>query len=647
MKTKKLQRIAEQEAVRSQFDGEIKVEKTSQKPHFSGCIDTLTLSKITIGANPAYRQQVEEEGLEEKLGVNAEEEIVRGIAQHEINHKGRAGLKGCPRNIDYHARKVLEPVGAVFKEKDIPDQMIDPLTGQSLYAYFANLFEDWVDNSENASVGDSLGEWLFYRDVGNNSQREYFAPLYEAFIRVQLMTYGDKTSWQLMRPFLTKNEKVEGAVTNFLQRTKISRKADYNHSLDKKVQKKVVKKISNARKWKKLARIMTEEFSELMETPIEPFMFLPLMGQNEFEEEMKKEETKMKLAHKEYQDDGEGEDEDDGMDMDGGFADEEGDGEGEEGDYEDLEGMEKEGEEKKGKSQSQRGKGSRAGRGGEYKPPSYMDNYEALDLVYKRLARGLEIKVRAHTREEQLPITYYGTKEFDPRKDRKKKLKPYVDSEGEMRIGVGQHPYHVNVSLHRKPIGLPGIQFVMLDTSGSMQEELSSNGKVMNPWSDNSHQWTDTCKYHYALLSWYGLLELLKRHGTLKKTNVKFANFSRSTYLSENLESAKKSALNPQFGGTNLSMDTIDSIFSKQGMLTMTMTDGDITNWSSIRDEFIDRAKKNHYFHIQIGGYSRFARDLEEAGLPVYYDDGSNVAQLVVDLTTPVVTKYANGKKKH
>jgi len=614
----KLQRIAEQEVVRGRFDGRIKLDEHDEKPNFSGSIDSFTLSTIEVTYNPTYKEEAEKEKLEEKLGVNPLEETVRAIFRHEINHKGYGDLKGCPRNVELYAEEILEPIAKVLSKKGIPDSVC-PSTGVGLYHYFANAFMDWIDNIENLSKSRYLGEWLFYHDVGNHAQNKKFTKFYEAFVRLQVYTTTDNKAKKLVNRHFTHDEKVNEVLLNFLERTGIKdMKTTSNDPLEEKLRaiqefsdekgvetnwfelnrteefnefkekiksksyrdpKQILNHITNEENWYSLATIFAEEFSELIDPSIDLFL-LPLMGKNEFEEEMKKPETLMRLVWRKYK--------------------------------------------KSGKT---------------FEPPSYLENFEALNYVYKKEARNLEIKVKAHTRSEKMPVAWYGRKKFDPKKDRGKRIRPYVE-DGKVELGVGKHPYEIDISIHSRPIGLPAVQFVMLDTSGSMQEELEKGGKVMNPWAEEDMQWTDTSKYHYALVSYYGLVELLQKHGVLKRTNMNFANFSSSTELATDLDSAMRLALSPQFGSTNLDMDSVDKIFSKKGMLTMTMSDGEISNWNSIKNEFIEKAKKNHYFHIQIGEKNKFCIDLEEAGLPVYYDTGKNLPKLVVDLTTPVITRY-------
>jgi len=69
------------------------------------------------------------------------------------------------------------------------------------------------------------------------------------------------------------------------------------------------------------------------------------------------------------------------------------------------------------------------------------------------------------------------------------------------------------------------------------------------------------------------------------------------------------------------------------------LSDGAVDNWNQIKDEYTQRAKQNHYFHLQIGGETAMSRDLESAGLAVKYDEGKNLGKMVIDLTRPYITR--------
>ena len=289
--------------------------------------------------------------------------------------------------------------------------------------------------------------------------------------------------------------------------------------------------------------------------------------------------------------------------------------------------------------------------GGSFEAPKYLDSFEALDLVYQRLARNMEIKTNASTRSETMPVMWYGKRPFEAGKDRLSKARIGLNNDGKLELRVRKYHEDDRIEITESKTDIPEIRFAMLDTSGSMQAPTGSNnsGKIMNPWADANKQWNDNSRYHHALLGWYGLLEYLKKQGTLKHTSVKFANYSNATYTAANLKDSKKLALTPQFGGTKLDIDSVGNLLGRNE-LVLSVSDGAIDNWSSIKDKYIELARGNEYIHFQIGNFStdetgsvigkpQMCADLENAGLPVYYDDGRNLGKLVVDLTRPYITR--------
>ena len=287
-------------------------------------------------------------------------------------------------------------------------------------------------------------------------------------------------------------------------------------------------------------------------------------------------------------------------------------------------------------------------------PPKYIDSFEALDLIYQRLARNLEIKTKVSTRSETMPVMWYGKRPFEAGKDRLSRVRVGINNEGKLELRVKKYHEDDDLEFTESKTDIPEIRFVMLDTSSSMQESTGSanSGKIMNPWTDETMRWDDNSRYHHALLGWYGLVEYLKKQGTLKHTSVKFANYSNATYTADNLGDSKQLALSPQFSGTTLDISKVKGMFGTK-QLIFSLSDGEIVNWSVIREDYIKRAKQNDFFHLQIGNFIKdangnlankpqMAQDLENAGLLVIYDDGRNIGKLIIDLTRPYVTR---GKK--
>ena len=582
-------KIKNRETAAFGYKGKVAISENSKQPCFSGCMNLLTTASIKLGYNPQYAEESKElEAIVEKPFENAFSSLTR----HELNHKGGKNFKGCPRNIDLHAERVLEPVAETLSNLGFQDVQVNE--HQGLYAYFTNMIEDIFDNSELGMKTDHTGMFLLYKDDAEHLNSKKFTLLFDAFVEVQERLYAGKRAKKLIKPHHSEAQKVKEAVDNFMEKSKLKdfkvkvitrRKKQEIEIFDRR---KAVNYCLDENNWQELSKILTEEFAKLIDKnkmaqmPYLKKMFLPLKGESDsFGDEMNDPEVKMKFAFKKYQ--------------------------------------------KPGSS---------------FEAPKYLNSFEALDLVYQRLARNLEIKTNASTRSETMPIMWYGKRPFDAKNDRLSRARVGINTGGSLELRVKKYHEDDRIEFTESKTDIPEIRFVMLDTSSSMQKSTGSNnsGKVMNPWGEQRMQWNDNSRYHHALLGWYGLVEYLKKQGTLKHTSVKFANYSNATYTANNLGDSKKLALSPQFGGTTLDLGKVKGMFGKE-QLIFSISDGGVTNWSTIKDDYIKRAKQNEYFHLQIGGPTQMSQDLENAGLPVTYDDGKNIGKIIIDLTRPYVTR--------
>lgn len=269
--------------------------------------------------------------------------------------------------------------------------------------------------------------------------------------------------------------------------------------------------------------------------------------------------------------------------------------------------------------------------------PNWMDSFEAMDLLYESLAQKLEIKAKTFTEEKQMPVVHYGKRDFNPEKDNLKHTTFGIDDNGKIGLKKKRWHYDIPIEIKRKPMSFPKMRFGLLDTSSSMEDDVHGGDNVGNtkiiPWGDKS-------KYHYALLGWYGFLEYLKQNHLMKQSNIDLANFSRETFVGKGLSEAKKAALTPQFDGTNIDLDSINYFFEGRDNLIFTISDGGINNWSSIKDNFIENAKKHQYFHLQIGDSTSTTKDLENAGLYVEcISNAQDLANKTIDLTDKLFRK--------
>src|SRR3989344_3624646 len=94
--------------------------------------------------------------------IDREEQVVRSLVRHEINHKGYGNRPGCPGNMDMDI-DILERISSVLKENGFPNVPMG-MQGHTLYTYMANMFVDFIDNSQLGSHTDHTGVFLIYKE---------------------------------------------------------------------------------------------------------------------------------------------------------------------------------------------------------------------------------------------------------------------------------------------------------------------------------------------------------------------------------------------------------------------------------------------------------------------------------------------------
>jgi hypothetical protein len=613
-----VEKEAQTEKIRAGFAGKVRVteaellidphEKDKLENSFFGVIDTR-VDEIDVGYKPSY----------EKKRPGKTKIVVEGVLRHEFNHKADARIpnRGCPKTVKKHL-ELYEIIGQVLKAKGFGSYDIQ---------YMVNAFEDFIDNVNVFTAFDEEGQVRFWEDVGENGG---YTDFYEAFVKLHSIFFNKKHQ-QYVRRFYKGKDNVKEVLDSFLQKTGLNgftkttggkqvfdRKAALEYAKRNKpadvstkdflkerlgqfTQTEGGKKVWDTRsmvghlnddsKWGSYAQIFAEEFSKLMT----PGYARPIPGLSG-----KRTKGRQEKAEKA-----------DGIPWD----------EMEGGNVFDQEMKDPDARKDEAFENYRSGKAR----------PEWLNRFEALDAVYHKLAKKLNVKAMALTQSTQMPVTYFSKRKFNPAKDRPRRLRPGVDRETAKRqVEIKRYPVNIPLEYKVSGKGFPEVRFVMLDTSGSMESTIDGEPKQREnyiPWGSNS-------KYHCALLAWYGFVEYLRLQHLLKKTTVSLANFSNSTKVGKNLDDAKKIALSPQFGGTELDTGKIRHMFQGKPKLMFTISDGGIDNWGSIRDEFIKAIKDNshYYFHLQIGSGGIMTKDLEQAGIPVYHINN------VEDLWRKVIT---------
>jgi len=496
------------------------------------------------------------------------EVVVRDIGRHEINHHNYGeSCIGCPQTLEKHVELFYEPMEKVLLKKGFSNEDVK---------YATNALQDTLLHKDLKTNGKFAlnGINYFFEEVGNFSSKNdkgknKFTKFYEAHAKLNMHLWGNKQQKKLMGRFYTHDEKITEVMKAFLEKTK-----NYD--------------FLNESHWKDISRVYAEEFSKLMEQGYAMPIF------NHSGKGTKGREIEIP---------------------------------------EDSENSEEEGSvfDRKMKTKDFKKSRIKKAHASDEEAPKWINNFEAMDLLYESLAQKLEIKAKTYTESQEIPVSWYGRREFNPGKDNLKHLGFGFDENG--KFGLKKKRFHedIPINVKTKPESFPRMRFGLLDTSGSMEKDVygedNVGSKKIIPWGVKS-------KYHYALLGWYGFLEYLKQNHLLRQNSVDLGNFSNQTIVGKGLQEAKKIALNPQFGRTSIDTDEISHFFEGRDNLIFTISDGGIGNWGSIKKEFIEKAKKHQYFHLQIGSENSTTMDLRNAGLYVEKVMGDeDLARTTIDLT--------------
>jgi len=536
--------------------------------------------KLRKGFNPVSTRRQKAYARKKKI-ENGLEKMLLDMLTHECAHwelPSGSGF-GCPYDV-YNQDKIVEAVKSEL-----------PKAKQGMAGYVANAFADMIINSRAKEFkGDFSGQVLFWDNEGENhaqkkkSQGEespYFNKFYEAFVKLNLHLWGDNVDKALVKRHYSGAKEVESAVESVVK----------SLSLQEKIQDTSI--LFRKREWPRMAQLFTKYLHPLLD-------------------EIPEERLSAFSGHGE-----------------GGY------GDGEEGEGKKSQpnnGIEQKVGTKEGKEEIAYGRYS-----SREAQSSNLTSYEQLDSLYRRLARDIPVKVEHMTKQRSLEITPLNFRKFDAETDdpaKAKLSKLFIDEEG-ISFGYKRQPIVVTENSKIQRRGFPDFKLVLLDNSGSMAKSPSGSDNVGNknfiPWGDNS-------KYHYALLGFYGIENYLQRQGIAQYISHGISMFSSTTRYKEgtfsDIDKLRKQALNPEFGNTHLDASVLVRALKGKESFVLSVSDGEIENWDSEKNTFLNSVKGKSYCHIQIGGKTDFSTDLEGKGLPVHYvRSGKDLTGLMVDLT--------------
>ncbi|MCP4646793.1 MAG: hypothetical protein GY852_03540 [bacterium] len=618
-------------------------------------------TRIVLPSNLSFRGDKRLEVFMQKMQIlDPFRELIRDVGKHEFGHweLPRGSGFGCPMDNVLHHESFLQPI---FEELQRSGKFSE--SGCKKWSgRIANAIEDIINNYNvfvHSKAGThGLGQVLFWYLAGQTGGT--YSSEYTLFVKANLMLMqcrGDAT--KLLEQFFARYEKNDSG--------------GYDE-VEKKIGEAVARlgsvltpeKMLDRGSWEEIARAYTREIIEFIEDVQEPEMPMsggdcscPQSGEGE-----------------EQEGDGQSGEGQQGEDSDQDESEEEGDGSSEQGEEEDGDGSgQEEGEDED--EDSDDGSGSGQGEeededtgdendgpfdkltpkdveqimGGRKESgkgmPFYLKHDVALDGLYRSLSRAVRIKTKhGDLPTADYPVVAVRRRAFDAERDEVSACdmtRVVVDPVTRRAVPtVITHWHSVDMPIRKTLTGFPAVAFALVDASGSMMGGWSGGGdKSLIPWGDRSG-------YHYAILAFYGLLRQLEHLGVMHKVEFSGAIFHSNTTAATGLDKVKEMLLNPTSGGTNIDMDTVREMLSgKEGALFPFISDGGIDNWETVKEEFIEIAKKQQFFMVLVGDETTASRDLEAAGLPVFrVDSYEDVVGLVVDLTADAYTRVIKEKIK-
>lgn len=492
-------------------------------------------------------------------------QMLEDILYHELGHwelPFTSGF-GCPYD-DYHHDLIKEAV-----KQGLPEEK------QAQAHYVANAFEDLFNNTRcREFTGNFAGQVLFFDEQGTKLQGKGYTPFYEAFVKLNMLLWGDNIDKALVKRHFKNDRKVDSAVAEAVRELDLSEKED------------ITQRLFDKRKWPEMAEKFARILAPLLdEAPKERLSAYQSPNGNDGQEKGDKESAGNGIEAKLPT---------------------------------------KEGKENVAYQRYKNGNGL---------SPN-IETFEQLDLLYRQLARAIPVRVEAMTREQSMAIAPLNYRPFDDEKDDIRRVKPtklyLVD--GEVTLGYQRMPLTITGKSKIQKRDFPDFKMVVLDSSGSMKDGIDGNAgdKTFIPWGDRS-------KYHYALLGFYGIEQFLQAQGIAQYIGHGLSLFSSSTRYEESkftdLHRLRKLALSPEFGNTRLDASTLANALKGRESFVLSISDGEVENWASAKPQLLELAKNNSYGHIQIGSRNGFSGDLESAGLPVFYvGSGDELSKLMVNI---------------
>ncbi len=442
---------------------------------------------------------------------------------------------------------------------------------EGLESYMANAFEDVLDNTNAKQHTAHAGQILFWNNEGLENNNRY-TDFYEAFVKVNLSLMGEAKDATLLRRFYKNNEKTQKAVKEFTNYLKQKLQAQFLVRTDKKPAQ--FKKLFDKTQWEEYAYMFTKALAPLMDE--QPKMRM-CFGENPgeptpFDKQIQLPEVQEKLAEGRY----------------------------------------------------------KAG----LQPSEHTNPVVQLDALYRKISRAIPVKTTEYTQATGFPLVRYGRR--TPAEEESVKVSRVrgigFNDQGDLSVRVARHVIQHPAEYKHMPRNFPKLKIAIVDTSSSMADSPKEDNNVGNksfiPWGDNS-------KYHYALKGLYGINNFLEKQGVAPYVQFEAIVFSGSTRTSGKRkfrsEEERKLLLRMPSGGTSLDTKLLQTSTTERCFL-ISVSDRDIANWDSVKEEYKKVVEGTDYCHIHIGSKNQFTKDLEKWGVTVKYVKGDeDLSRLMID----------------
>lgn len=572
-------------------------------------------TRIVLPSNLSFRGDKKLEVFMQKMQIlDPFRELIRDVGKHEFGHweLPRGSGFGCPMDNVLHHESFLQPI---FEELERSGKFSDAgckkWTGR-----IANAVEDIINNynvfSHSKSGTHGLGQVLFWYIAGQNGG--IYNSEYTLFVKANLMLMGCRgDATKLLEQFFARYEKNDSGGYDEVEKK-------IGESVSRLGTVLTSEKMLDKGSWEEIARAYTREVIEFIDDVEQPEM--PMSGGDcscpQNGEDEKQESNGQPGEGQQGEDSEQGEEEDENTD-------DENNGPFDKLTPKDVEQI------MGGRKEARKGM------------PFYLKHDVALNGLYRSLSRAVRIKTKhGDLPTADYPVVAVRRRAFDAERDEVSACdmtKVVVDPVTRRAVPtVITHWHSVDMPIRKTLTGFPAVAFALIDASSTM---MGGGDSSLIPWGDRSG-------YHYAILAFYGLLRQLEHLGVMHKVEFSGAIFHSDTTAATGLNKVKEMLLNPTSGGTNIDVDTVRKMLAgKEGALFPFISDGGINNWGTVKEEFIEIAKKQQFFMVLVGDETTASKDLEAAGLPVFrVDSYEDVVGLVVDLTADAYTRVIKEKIK-